>query len=79
MKIQNMFDTCISPLNSEQHPRGIVNIVTGEVAPDAVNVDRALEIGSAQLVTFKASLPEGFYAPLSLGVSFSHSLDQCRS
>ena len=30
---------CIDPLNSDNHPDGIVNIVTGRIVPDAVNVD----------------------------------------
>ncbi len=37
-------EMCIDPLNSDNHPDGIVNIVTGRIAPDAVNVDNYVAI-----------------------------------
>ena len=65
IKIRSMLDTCISPLCPDEHPRDIVNVVTGQLASDAVNVYKALEMGTSQLQNFTSSLPEGFYAPLS--------------
>ena len=34
--IQQKREMGIAPLNSDNHPDGIVNIVTGRIAPDAV-------------------------------------------
>ena len=62
-KIRDMLSTCISPLNPEEHPKESVNIVTGKLATYVVNVDRAHEIGCKQIVAFKSSIPDGFYAP----------------
>ena len=39
----------------------LINIVTGRVAPDSVNIDDALCIGSAMAEEFSAALPGGFY------------------
>lgn len=64
-KIRDMLSTCISPLNPEEHPEELVNIVTGKLATDNVNVHRAHEIGRNQVAAFKANLPEGFYTPQS--------------
>ena len=42
-----------------------MNIVTGQVAPDEINVDRAVSIGQKQLEEFERSWPEGFRASIS--------------
>lgn len=42
----------------------LINIVTGRVAPDNVNVDDALCIGSAMAAEFSAALPGRCYQPL---------------
>ena len=47
----------------------LINIVTGRVAPDSVNVDDALCIGSAMAAEFSAALPGGFYQPLKKKVN----------
>ena len=49
---------CINPDDE------LINIVTGRVALDSVNVDDALCIGSAMTAEFSAALPGGFYQPL---------------
>ena len=64
-KIQEMLHTCIHPFSPEEHPEDLVNIVTGRVTNDAVNVDKAYEIGCKQVAEFKSSLPDGFYAQQS--------------
>ena len=51
---------CIDPLNSDNHPDGIVNIVTGRIAPDAVNVDN-----SVAMKQFDTDWSKTFYEPLS--------------
>ena len=55
----------IDPMDSSDHPNAVVNVVTGLIAPSAVNVEKALAIGKAQMATFENALPAGFYAPIS--------------
>ena len=50
------------PLN-EQHP-GLFNICNGQVAPDTVNVQDALAIGSEQSKQFSASLSSNFHTSI---------------
>ena len=53
---------CIDPMNLDSHPDGaLLNIVTGAVAPQDVNIDRAVMLGQEQIETFESSWPEGFY------------------
>ena len=47
--IQHKVEMCIDPLNSDNHPNCIVNIVTGRIAPDAVNVDNSVAMGKEQM------------------------------
>ena len=52
-----------NPLSCKpEDPR--VNIVSGRVAPDSVNVDNALSIGQQMSSEFFTILPHGFHAPL---------------
>lgn len=44
---------CIDPLNSEQHPQGIINSVNGGTAPTSVNVDKAVEIVTREIEELK--------------------------
>ncbi len=48
------------PLGPERHPDLVVNIVSGRVGPESVNVHNAIEIGTLQLQEFESSLPAGF-------------------
>ena len=41
-----------------------MNVVTGKIAPEAVNVDCALAIGQKMVAQFSANMPAGFYSPL---------------
>ena len=60
---------CIDPLNTEEHPRGLVNIVTGEVMTnDAINVDQTVDLGKKQLEEFEAGWPENFHTPVKTTV-----------
>ena len=57
---------CIDPLDSSQHPDGLVNIVTGQVINHAsANVEQTVELGKHQMETFQKKLPDGFYEPFS--------------
>ena len=46
----------------------LINIVTGQVALDSVNVDDAICIGSAMAAEFSAALPGGFHQLLKMKV-----------
>ncbi|KAJ8018705.1 hypothetical protein HOLleu_43161 [Holothuria leucospilota] len=50
------------------HPDNIVNVVTGQLAPPSVNVDKAVDIGTRQFKEFESKLPEGFYDTISMKV-----------
>ena len=63
--IQQKLEMCIAPLNSDNHPNCIVNIVTGRIAPDAVNVDNSVAMGNEQMKQFETDWPKTFYEPLS--------------
>lgn len=68
---QNIHDklkTCIGPLDSADHPNGLVNIVTGRVAPNNVNAGKSVEIGRAQMNAYEESWPSGFNDTLSKNV-----------
>ena len=59
-KIGAELERYIHPLN-EQHP-GVYNVCSCQVAPDTVNVQDALVIGSEQSKRFSASLSSDFHA-----------------
>ena len=64
--LSQKLDSCVDPLDPEGHPDGsIVNIVSGKIAPESVNVDNAVMIGEAMLEDFEKSWPEGFYSSIS--------------
>ena len=64
-KLREKLAICIDLLDSSQHPDGLVNIVTGRVAPENVNVDKGVELGKKQMKEFEASLSDGFRKPIS--------------
>jgi len=51
-------------LNTTDHPQNIINIATGQTAPDAVNEDCAVSFGQEQMKKYKLALPEGFHNSL---------------
>ena len=68
-KLRNKLEESIHPVDSAPHPEeDILNIVSGRISPDEVNVDRALEIGETTMKTFELSWPTGFNAPISTEV-----------
>ena len=58
--VKEKLQTCIDPLEPDDHPQELVNIVTGRIAPSSVNVDRSVEIGKAQLASYEGTWPDGF-------------------
>ena len=59
---------CIHPLKPEIHPKQLVNVVNGSLAPSQVNVDQAIIIGHSQLIDFEKSLPTGFWESIQKNV-----------
>ena len=62
--IRNKLEVSTDPLDPTDHPDNIVNIVTGRIAPSSVNVDKSVEIGTAQMVLFEETWPTGFHNPI---------------
>ena len=56
-------EKCSHPLNDQQP--GVYNICNGQVAPDTVNVQNALSIGSEQSRQFYASLSNEFHKTIN--------------
>ena len=55
-------ETCIHPLNADDHPDdGIMNKVSGKIAPVKVNVDNVVAIGEEMVKNFEESLPKCFF------------------
>ena len=66
VNIREKLQLSIDPLDSSDHPSdGIVNVVTGLIAPTSVNVEQAVEIWKAQMISFENALPTGFYETIS--------------
>ena len=63
--IREKVELSIDPFDAHTEANKIVNIVSGRVAPPAVNVDQAHDIGLQQMKTFEAALPNGFYDTIS--------------
>ena len=67
-RIREKLSTCIDPLNPAEHQDGVMNIITGMVHQDQVNVDEAVAIGKKQLAEFESSWPEGFHGSIGTRV-----------
>ncbi len=52
--IREKLQTCIDPLNTASH---LVNIVTGHICTDEVNVHNAIDLGKSQMKEYEASWP----------------------
>jgi len=63
--IRAKLETCIDPLDTDDHPSGIVNIISGRIGPDKVNVDEAVAVGRNQMLEYESTWPEGFHSTLS--------------
>ena len=64
LKICNKLAMCMDPLNPDQQFVEVVNIVSGRVASESVNVHQAVSIGSEQMKAFEASWPSEFHETL---------------
>ena len=63
--LRETLSLCISPFDSDEHRGGeLLNIITGQLAPQKANVDDAKEKGEMQLKAFCASWPSGFFGTI---------------
>ena len=61
VKLHNFLETCIHPLDSVSHPKSaLCNIYTGQLSETKVNVNKSVDIGTKQMVSFQKLLPDGF-------------------
>ena len=66
IKLRNMLNTCVHPLAYADHnPEELINIFSGQISSDKVNVPRAIEIGRNEMITFDESWPDGFRETIS--------------
>ena len=73
--ITEKLKTCIDPLYTAGQTFTLVNIVSGHICPNEVNVHDAIDLGKAQMEEYKASWPEGFHQPLKKRV---HTMNECQ-
>ena len=64
-KLKDRLNTCIDPLQPDSHPPGLINVVTGRLCPDNVNVDDSVNIGTKQMNEYELHWPESFNKPLT--------------
>ena len=64
-KLRKKLEMCIDPLSIDHHTDCIVNIATGAISSESVNVDKSVSIGEHQLQAFKANWPESFKSSLT--------------
>ena len=67
--LEEMLSMYMGPLNPDEHSQGTIqNIVTGQIAPDSVNVENAVAIGTRKMKEFRDSWPDGFYKTIKKDV-----------
>ena len=62
--LREKLKTCIDPLNTDDHPPGLINIVSGRISTASVNVDDAVSVGAEQMKACESNWPDGFYGSL---------------
>ena len=66
IKLRNMLNTCVRPLAYADHnPEELINIFSGQIPSDKVNVSCAIEIGRNEMITFEESWHDGFHETIS--------------
>ena len=74
--IEDVREKCMHPFSPTVHKDDIVNIYTGKISNDKVNVDKCVSIGAAQVKDFYDSLPVSFYKSLSKKVITMNSMSR---
>ena len=73
--IMEKLKLCIDPLNTAGQVSALVNIVSGCICPDEINVHDAVDLGKAQMEENEANWPEGFHQPHNNRV---HTMKECK-
>ena len=66
LKIREAVSTCIDVFDTDKHSNtGLVDLYSGKVVQDPnLNVDQALDVGTAQMLDYESRWPLGFYRKL---------------
>ena len=67
-KIREKLKLCIDLLGTSGHPKELINIVTGSIGSEAINVDNSYSLGEKQMREYEASWPDGFNSTISRSV-----------
>ena len=62
-------------MNTAGQASALVNIVSGSICSDDINVHDAVDLGKAQMEEYEASWPEDFHQPLKKRV---HTMKGCK-
>ena len=62
--IRTKVKDCIHPFDTPSHPDELVNVSTGRISLEKVNVHMAKELSQEQASEFQKSLPGGFWTPI---------------
>ena len=65
MQGSNELGTVIDPLDPSSHTQGIINLVTGRITRDNVNVDNSISVGTQQMPKYESFWSEGLHSSLS--------------
>lgn len=66
IKLRNMLKTCLHPLDSTNISSiDLINIYSGQISSDKVNVPCSMQIGRNQMISFEESWPRGFHETIS--------------
>ena len=69
ISLRKVLAGCIDPLQPDSHPGGqLLNICTGRIATEEVNVWNAFALGRCQMEECEKSWPDGFYKTCHTGV-----------
>ena len=63
--LRKKIEICIDPLDPKKHQQSLVNIGTGQLAGETVNVDRAIKQGTEEMKQFESKWPTGFDEKIS--------------
>ena len=63
--IRQKLKDCIHPLDSSVHPGELVNVSSGRLSSEKVNVHMTMELSLKQANEFQKSLPEGFWSSIT--------------
>ena len=63
--IRQKLKECIHPLDPSVHPDELVNVSSGRLSSEKVNVHMAMELSLKQAIEFEKSLPESFWSSIT--------------